>query len=74
VLLWARWWHTPFIPALERQRQVDFCKLKLGLLKFQDSEGYIKKPCLEETKTSKQQKQGWYSLKIQTRLCLLLVK
>jgi hypothetical protein len=43
------WWRTPLIPALGRQRQVDFwVQGQPGLQsKFQDSRGYTEKPCLE---------------------------
>jgi hypothetical protein len=51
-------WHTPLIPALGRQRQVDFwVRGHPGLQsEFQDSQGYTEKPCLEKQKT-KQNKQ-----------------
>jgi hypothetical protein len=44
------WWRTPLIPALERQRQVDFWVWgQPGLQsEFQDSQGYTEKPCLEK--------------------------
>jgi hypothetical protein len=47
------WWHTPLIPALGRQRQVDFWVWgQPGLQsEFQDSQGYTEKPCLEKPKT-----------------------
>jgi hypothetical protein len=40
------WWHTPLIPALGRQRQVDFwVPDQPGLQsEFQDSQGYTEKP------------------------------
>jgi hypothetical protein len=43
--------HT-FIPALRRQRQVDFwVQGQPGLQsEFQDSQGYTEKPCLEKPK------------------------
>jgi hypothetical protein len=46
------WWRTPLIPALGRQRQVDFrVRGQPGLQsEFQDSQGYTEKPCLEEKK------------------------
>jgi hypothetical protein len=48
---WA-WWCRPLIPALGRQRQVDFCvRGQPGLQsEFQDSLGYTEKPCFEKTK------------------------
>jgi hypothetical protein len=54
------WWCTPLIPALGRQRQVDFwVPGQLGLQsEFQDSQGYTEKPCLEkQNKTQKTNKQ-----------------
>ena len=27
-----QWWHTPLIPALGRQRQVDICEFKASLV------------------------------------------
>jgi hypothetical protein len=50
----------PLIPALGRQRQVDFwVQGQPGLQsEFQDSQGYTEKPCLEKTKNkTKQNKQ-----------------
>jgi hypothetical protein len=46
---WA-WWCTPLIPALRRQRQVDFrVRGQPGLKsEFQESQGYTVKPCLEK--------------------------
>jgi hypothetical protein len=46
-----RWWHTPFIPALEKQR--------LAVLwiqdqrEFQESQGYTEKPCPGKTNKAK---------------------
>jgi hypothetical protein len=48
------------IPALRRQRQVDFwIRGQPGLQsEFRDSQGYTEKPCLEkQTKTKKTKKQ-----------------
>jgi hypothetical protein len=54
--LWAgQWWRMPLIPALGRQRQVDFWVWgQLGLQsEFQDSQGYTEKPCLKKPKINK---------------------
>jgi hypothetical protein len=48
--IWGQaWWHKPLIPALVRQRQVDFLVQGQPDLqsKFQDSQGYTEKPCLK---------------------------
>jgi hypothetical protein len=52
------WWRTPLIPALGRQRQVDFWVWgQPGLQsEFQDSQGYAEKPCLKKKKKQKQKK------------------
>jgi hypothetical protein len=52
------WWRTPLIPALGRQRQVDFWVWgQPGLQsEFQDSQGYTEKPCLEKQKQKQKQK------------------
>jgi hypothetical protein len=46
---------TPLIPALGRQRQMDFCVPgQPGLQsEFQDSQGYTEKPCLKKQKQKK---------------------
>jgi hypothetical protein len=46
----------PFIPALGRQRQVDFLvQGQPGLQsEFQDSQGYTEKSCLKNKQTNKQ--------------------
>ena len=57
-----RWWRTPLIPALRRQRQADFwVSGQPGLQsEFQDSQGYTEKPCLKKTNKKKEYKQvGW---------------
>jgi hypothetical protein len=59
------WWGMPLIPALRRQRQVDFwVRGQPGLQsEFKDSQGYTEKPCLEKQKTKqtnqKNQKPGF---------------
>jgi hypothetical protein len=51
------WWHTPWIPALGRQRQADFWVGQPGLQsEFQDSQGYTERPCLEKQNRKKQNK------------------
>ena len=54
LLLWYErvsqgqaWWYTPFIPALQRQKQVD-------LSEFQTSQGYPVTPCLKPNKAKLQ--------------------
>jgi hypothetical protein len=56
----GQWWHTPLIPTLRRQRQVDFWVQGQPGLKseFQDSQGYTEKPCLEKPKKQTNKKQG----------------
>jgi hypothetical protein len=46
------WWRTPLIPALGRQREVDFWVRGQPDLQseFQDSQGYTEKPCLKKKK------------------------
>ena len=53
-----QWWHTPLIPALGRQRQVDFWVWgQPGLQsELQDSQGYTEKPCLTPPKKQKKKK------------------
>jgi hypothetical protein len=50
-----QWWHKPLIPALGRQRQLDFwVRGQPGLQSaFQDSWNYTEKPCLEKPKKKK---------------------
>ena len=46
------------IPALGRQRQVDFCEFKASLVyKFQDSQSYTKKP-VSKKQTKRKLEQG----------------
>jgi hypothetical protein len=49
----------PLIPALGRQRQVDFqVQGQPGLQsEFQDSQGYTEKPCLEKPKKKKEEEE-----------------
>ena len=53
------WWHIPLIPALGRQRQVDFwVRGQPGLQsEFQDSHGYTDKPCFKKQDKQKTNKQ-----------------
>jgi hypothetical protein len=69
-----RWWCSPLIPALGRQRQVDFwVQGQPGLhRKFQDSQGYTEKPCLRKTNNKKEKwerrkkgrQAGWLAIKL----------
>jgi hypothetical protein len=55
------WWSTPLIPALGRQRQVDFWVRGQPALQseFQDSQGYTENPCLKNQKqTNKNEEKG----------------
>jgi hypothetical protein len=54
----GQWWCTPLIPALGRQRQVDFSVRGQPSLQneFQDSQSYTEKPCLEKPKINKLKK------------------
>jgi hypothetical protein len=56
----GRWWHTPLIPALGRQMQVDFwVRGQPGLQsEFQDSQGYTEKPCLKQTNKQTNKKEN----------------
>jgi hypothetical protein len=53
-----QWWHTPLIPALGRQRQVDlWVWYQPGLQsEFQDSQSYTEKPCLEPPPPKKKER------------------
>jgi hypothetical protein len=55
----GRYWRTPLIPALKRQRQADFwVRGQPGLQsEFQDSQGYTEKPCLEKPKKKKEEEE-----------------
>jgi hypothetical protein len=56
------WWCTPLIPALRRQRQVDFwVRGQPGpQSEFQDSQGYTEKPCLKKQKKKKKKKKEMF--------------
>ena len=42
-----QWWHTPLIPALRRQRQVDLCEFKVSP---DYRPAYTEKPCRRRVK------------------------
>jgi hypothetical protein len=74
------WWGMPLIPALGRQRQVDFWVWgQPGLQnEFQDSQGYTEKPCLgkqtnKQTQTNKQKNPKWSS-KVTKSLVTVLIR
>ena len=64
------WWPTPLIPALRRQRQVDFWVWgQPGLQsEFQDSQGCTEKPCLEKQKQRKEKREKAMSRSCQQNL------
>jgi hypothetical protein len=55
----GQWWRRPLIPALGRQRQVDFWVWGQPSLQseFQDSQGYTEKPCLKKKKKKKKKQE-----------------
>jgi hypothetical protein len=56
VVMAGRWWHTPLIPALGRQKQADFeASLELQS-EFQDSQCYTEKPRLKKPKEKRKKK------------------
>jgi hypothetical protein len=54
----GQWWHITLIPAVGRQRQVDFCvQGHPGLQsEFQDSHRITETPCLEKQKNKKKKR------------------
>ena len=58
------WWCTPLIPALGRQRQADFWVWgQPGLQsEFQDSQGYIEKPCWKKEREKRKYRGHLFSL------------
>ena len=51
----GQWWHTPLIPALGRQRQLDLCEFKASLVFRASSRTGSKateKTCLKTTATT----------------------
>jgi hypothetical protein len=52
-------------PVLGRQRQVDLCEFKVSRsTKFQESQGYVKRPYLKQIKTKKQTNKKSHSWRI----------
>ena len=60
LFMTRQWWHTPLIPALRRQRQVDLWVRGQPSLQseFQDSQGYTEKPHLRKKTQPNKQKQN----------------
>lgn len=49
--VWQAWWSTPAVTTSWQQRQADPCEFEASLVymaKFQDSQGYIVRPCLKK--------------------------
>jgi hypothetical protein len=69
------WWHAPLLPALGRQRQVDFwVRGQPGLQsKLQDSQGYTEKPCHEKPKKKEKKEKEKKKKKIVCRRTLWFV-
>jgi hypothetical protein len=59
------WWWMPLIPALGRQRKVNFwVQGQPGLQsEFQDSQGYTEKPCLKNKTKQNKTKQNKTKIK-----------
>jgi hypothetical protein len=67
----GQWWCMPLIPALGRQRQVDFWVWGQPALQseFQDSQRYTEKPCLKKKK--KKSGSSWTISELQEISCSL---
>lgn len=46
-------WHTPLIPVMGRERQVDCCEFETGLFYNSEFQGYIMRPCLSQNRGKK---------------------
>jgi hypothetical protein len=70
------WWRTPLIPALGRQRQMDFCvRGQPGLQsELQDSQGYTEKFCLKKPKEKKKPTKKFRSQKLSSKTLIFTPK